>query len=93
LAQQRIIEHNVKLALWDIKSDLLSFEWLSFSRKLNSKTHDLSKDSLSLPIGALGYYKFIEGEEEESMKFSLWKGFYDVQIHNRIIFDMNEFPI
>jgi len=55
-----------------IKSAFQSFKWISFCHilgELNVKVDELSKEALSLPVGVLGVYEFIEGEEVESMKF------------------------
>jgi ribonuclease HI len=74
------------LIMKDIKSNFQSirvlsfhhilrpFEWLSFHhilRELNSKANALSKEALPIPAGAFGFYKYIEGEEVESMEFRL----------------------
>jgi ribonuclease HI len=67
---------DIRLAniMRDIKLTFQSFEWLSFHHilwKLNSKADELSKEALLLPVGAFGYYEFIEGEEVEAMEFRL----------------------
>jgi hypothetical protein len=65
---------NVRLEpfLRDIKSALQSFDWISFChiyREINGKVDVLSKEALSLPVGALGFYEFIDNEETKSMEF------------------------
>jgi hypothetical protein len=39
--------------------------------ELNVNANELSKEALSLPIGAFGFYEYIEGEEVEAMEFQL----------------------
>jgi ribonuclease HI len=75
-ARQKISAQDVKLAplLRDIKLSFQSFEWLYFShilRELNKKVDELSKEALSLPVGAFGLYKFFEGVETKAMEFCL----------------------
>jgi hypothetical protein len=40
-------------------------------RELNFKVDELSKEALSLPTGAFGYYEFMDGEETKAMEFRL----------------------
>jgi hypothetical protein len=65
-----VVDVHLGPLLRDILS--ISFEWLSFRhiyREPNGKFDELSKEALSLPIGALGFYEFINGEETEAMEF------------------------
>jgi len=58
--------------LQDILVSSQNFEWISFihiRRELNEKVDELSKESMSLPVGALGFYEFIDGEDIDSMEF------------------------
>jgi hypothetical protein len=58
--------------LQEIKLVTQLFEWIYFNhlyRELNVKVDTLSKEDLSLPVGALGLYEFVDGEEVESMEF------------------------
>jgi hypothetical protein len=55
-----------------LKNSLQSFEWLSYNhifRELNEKSNSLSKEALSLPMGALGFYEFLDNEEKKYMEF------------------------
>jgi ribonuclease HI len=66
-----------------IKLDFQSFKWLSFHhilqelntnhilRELNTKADELSKEALSLLVGAFGYYEFLEREDMEAMELRL----------------------
>jgi hypothetical protein len=58
--------------LQDILVSSQNFEWISFihiHRELNEKVDELSKESMSLLVGALGFYEFIDGEDLDSMEF------------------------
>jgi hypothetical protein len=62
------------LIMRDIKLAYQSFEWIYFSHILrdhNAKDNELSKEALSLLVGAFVYYKFIDGEEIEATEFQL----------------------
>lgn len=75
-ANQKATVSDVSLEplLRDIKLPMQSFEWLSFShifRELDEKANSLSKEALSLPVGELGFYEFLDNVEAESMEFQL----------------------
>jgi hypothetical protein len=64
-ANQKATVSDVRLEplLRDIKLSMQSFEWLSFNhifRELNEKSNSLSKEALSLLVGALGFYEFLD---------------------------------
>lgn len=53
----------------DIADAFHSFEWISFRhiyKELNAKAD--AKEALSLPVGAIRFYEFNDGEEIESME-------------------------
>ena len=60
--------------LHDINIAFQSFDWLLFIhiyRELNVKSDARSKEELSLPMGAMGFYEFIDNMETEAMEFQL----------------------
>jgi len=76
-AKQKIKVQDIRLEslLKDIKFPFRSFEWISFShilQEVNEKENSLSKEALLLPVGAFGYYEFMDGEDIEAMEFRLW---------------------
>lgn len=75
-ANGKVSVSDVRLSslLKELRQSIQSFKWLSFCRifrELNIKADALSKEALPLLTGTLGFYKFVDHEEMESLEFRL----------------------